>query len=904
MLHRFLCLALFAFVSAGSALAQPLPPGVSKGTSVEGIDEYHLANGLQVLLVPDDSKPSTTVNLTIRVGSRYENYGETGMAHLLEHMMFKGTPTHPKVWAEFQARGLRANGTTGFDRTNYTASFSADEANLDWYVGWLADAMVNSFIARKDLDTEMTVVRNEMEMGENGPERALYKKTLAAMFDWHNYGKDTIGARADVENVDIPRLQAFYRAYYQPDNATLVVSGKFVPAKALATVSRAFGKIRKPTRKLPTLYTLDAAQDGERSVAVRRVGGTPIFFAAYHVPAGPDPDYAAIELLLQVMGDTPSGRLHKRLTEKQLAATTYAFSNPLADPGFAIFGAQLAPGQDPDKARAELLATLESTATEPVTEAELQRAKDKWLKGWELSFTNPESVGMALSESIAQGDWRLFFVLRDRVRDANLADVQRVATQYLLNTNRTLGAYVPTDKPQRAPSPAPVNVADQLKNFKPQVAAASVEAFEATPANIDKRTQRFTVGGVQAALLPKGTRGGAVNAVLTLRFGDEKSLFGQGEVPDSVAALLDKGTRTMTREQFQDKLDQLKTELAITPGVGQVSVHLVSRRENLPAAIALVGEMLRTPALPPEPLDEVKRQALAGIERQRKEPDAVAENAVSRVGNPYPRGDVRYARTFDEIVADVNAATIEKVRAFHGRFYGAKRAQFAAVGDMDAAAVRQALEKALGDWDAGLAYTRVPQPLVPIPPQRLVLKVPDNQNATMLAKLDVPLSDNDNDYPALMMANHLLGGGGSSRLWKRIREGEGLSYDVRSGIQWDNVEPHSEWMSSAIFAPQNQPRVEAAYKDELARALKDGFTAQELAEGQRGLLSRRRLSRAQDASVAGLWAVNLYLGRTFEKSAQVDAALEKLTLAEVNAALRKYLKPEQLVSAFAGDFKP
>ena len=904
MLHRFLCLALFAFVSAGSALAQALPPGVSKGTSVEGIDEYHLANGLQVLLVPDDSKPSTTVNLTIRVGSRYENYGETGMAHLLEHMMFKGTPTHPKVWAEFQARGLRANGTTGFDRTNYTASFSADEANLDWYVGWLADAMVNSFIARKDLDTEMTVVRNEMEMGENGPERALYKKTLAAMFDWHNYGKDTIGARADVENVDIPRLQAFYRAYYQPDNATLVVSGKFVPAKALATVSRAFGKIRKPTRKLPTLYTLDAAQDGERSVVVRRVGGTPIFFAAYHVPAGPDPDYAAIELLLQVMGDTPSGRLHKRLTEKQLAATTYAFSNPLADPGFAIFGAQLAPGQDPDKARAELLATLESTATEPVTEAELQRAKDKWLKGWELSFTNPESVGMALSESIAQGDWRLFFVLRDRVRDANLADVQRVATQYLLNTNRTLGAYVPTDKPQRAPSPAPVNVADQLKNFKPRVAAASVEAFEATPANIDKRTQRFTVGGVQAALLPKGTRGGAVNAVLTLRFGDEKSLFGQGEVPDSVAALLDKGTRTMTREQFQDKLDQLKTELAITPGVGQVSVHLVSRRENLPAAIALVGEMLRTPALPPEPLEEVKRQALAGIERQRKEPDAVAENAVSRVGNPYPRGDVRYARTFDEIVADVNAATIEKVRAFHGRFYGAKRAQFAAVGDMDAAAVRQALEKALGDWDAGLAYTRVPQPLVPIPPQRLVLKVPDNQNATMLAKLDVPLSDNDNDYPALMMANHLLGGGGSSRLWKRIREGEGLSYDVRSGIQWDNVEPHSEWMSSAIFAPQNQPRVEAAYKDELARALKDGFTAQELVEGQRGLLSRRRLSRAQDASVAGLWAVNLYLGRTFEKSAQVDAALEKLTLAEVNAALRKYLKPEQLVSAFAGDFKP
>ncbi|HEV7914703.1 MAG TPA: insulinase family protein, partial [Albitalea sp.] len=645
------------------------------------------------------------------------------------------------------------------------------------------------------------------------------------------------------------------------------------------------------------------AQDGERSIVVRRVGGTPIFFAAYHVPAGPDPDYAAVELLQVVMGDTPSGRLHKRLTEKQLAATTYAFANPLAEPGFVIFGAQLAPGQDPDKARAELLATLESTAAEPVSEAELQRAKDKWLKGWELSFTNPEAVGLSLSESIAQGDWRLFFLLRDRVREARLADVQRVATQYLLNTNRTLGTYQPTDKPQRPPSPAQVKVAEQLKDFKPQVAAASVEAFEATPANIDRRTQRFTTGGVQAALLPKGTRGGAVNAVLTLRFGDEKSLFGQGEVPDSVAALLDKGTRTMTREQFQDRLDQLKTELGVTPGIGQVSVHLVSRRDTLPAAIALVGEMLRTPAFPADALDEVKRQALAGIERQRKEPEAVAENAVSRVGNPYPRGDVRHGRTFDEVVTDVNAVTIDQVRAFHGRFYGAKRAQFSAVGDMDAAAVRQAVEKAFGDWNAGVTYVRVPMPLVPIPPQRLVLAVPDNQNATMLAKLDVPLSDNDDDYPALMMANHLLGSGGSSRLWRRIREGEGLSYDVRSGIQWDNVEPHSEWISSAIFAPQNQPKVESAFKDELARALKDGFTAQELAEGQRGLLNRRRLSRAQDASVAGLMAVNLYLGRTFAKSAQVDAALEKLTLADVNAALRKYLKPEQLVSAFAGDFK-
>ena len=213
---RTIVFSVLAAFAAAPSFAQALPPGVQSVTSVEGIDEYRLPNGLQLLLVPDDSKPTTTVNITYRVGSRHENYGETGMAHLLEHMLFKGTPTHEKVWDLFQKRGLAANGSTSYDRTNYHARFSARDDNLQWYLGWLADAMVNSHVARKDLDTEMTVVRNEMESGENNPSRILLQRTMALLFDWHHYGNSVIGARADVENVDIPRLQAFYRNYYQP----------------------------------------------------------------------------------------------------------------------------------------------------------------------------------------------------------------------------------------------------------------------------------------------------------------------------------------------------------------------------------------------------------------------------------------------------------------------------------------------------------------------------------------------------------------------------------------------------------------------------------------------------------------------------------------------------------------
>jgi len=896
-------LLLTAPFAASSAVAQALPAGVSRVQSVEGIDEYRLANGLQVLLIPDDSKPTTTVNLTYHVGSRHENYGETGMAHLLEHLLFKGSPNHPKVWAEFTRRGLAANGSTWFDRTNYTASFSANDDNLRWYLGWQADSMTHSYIARRDLDTEMTVVRNEMEMGENSPDRILFSKTLATMYQWHNYGKDTIGARADVENVDIPRLQEFYRKYYQPDNATLIVSGKFPREKILPWIAQTYGVIKKPTRVLPTLYTLDAVQDGERTVTLRRSGGVPVLYSVYHVPPGSHPDFAAVEMLGLIMGEAPAGRLHKRLTEKGLAATTFAFSEGLADPGFALFGAQLGPAQDVDAARRELLATLESVASEPITAEELERAKAKWLKGWELAFTNPETVGISLSESVAQGDWRLFFLTRDRVRDVTLERVQRVAEQRLLESNRTLGVYLPSDKPQRAPEPARVDVAAEMKTFKPQSAAAAVEAFEATPANIEQRTQRFEAGGVKVALLPKGTRGAAVQATLTLRFGNEKTLFGQGEVAEAVAELLDKGSQTMTRQQVQDRLDALHTEMSIGGGAGVVSVSLSSRRENLADAIALVGDLLRHPSLPAEALEEVRRQSLSAIEQQRKEPQAVVANALARLGNPYPRGDLRYARTFDEIVQDVASVTLEQVREHHRRFYGASSGEFAAVGDIDVTALKKALQAAFADWKGGDPFTRVPDPLVVVPPERLMLSTPDKQNATMRVQLPLPLSDKDADYAALTMANYLLGSGGSSRLWKRIREVEGLSYDVRSSIGWNNFEAHSQWTASAIFAPQNQPKVEAAFREELARALKDGFTAQELAEGQRGLLSFRRLSRAQDATVAGALASNLYIGRTFARAAEVDAQLQALTLEQVNAALRRHLKPENFVYGFAGDFK-
>jgi zinc protease len=896
--------AAFA-ISMDAAAAEPLPAGVTRGPVVEGISEYRLANGLQVLFAPDSSKPTTTVNTTYLVGSRNENYGETGMAHLLEHLMFKGSPKYPQVWKEFTARGMRANGTTWTDRTNYFASFTAKDADLDWYLRWSADAMTHSFIARKDLDSEMTVVRNELEMGENSPGRSLLKHVLGAAYQWHSYGKDTIGARSDVENVNIERLQAFYRKYYQPDNAVLIVTGKFDEAKALATIAGTFGKIPRPARKIEPTYTLDPAQDGERSVTVRRVGDTQLALAAYHTPAGSSPDFAAFSLLATILGDTPTGRLHQALVETKQAASTFAFTMAFKEPGLILVGAQLPPADSMDTARSTLVATVESFSKTPVTAAEVERARAKYLKNFELTASDPEQVGVALSNSISQGDWRLFFLQRDRVRDIKVQDVQRVAAAYLIPDNRTLGLYIPTANPQRPPAPEFADVAPMVKDYRGGAAVVEGEKFDATPQNIESRAQRFTLGdGMKVAFVPKRTRGATVNASLVFLYGDEKALLGTSSVRDMTAAMLDRGTQTMSRGEIRDALDRLKARVSAYayPGGAVVAVDITAKRDGFLEVLKIVADMLRRPSFPATEFEQLKKEYATQIEAQRREPNSVGYNALERQGNPYRPGDVRYAQSFDEQLAEVGATTLEQVKGLHARFYGGEYSYLAIVGDFDPASTKALLSSLFGDWKSGAPYTRVPRPLFEPAPASLKFETPDKAQAFFGARLGFPMQDNSPEYAAVMVANRMLGGEPSSVLWQRIREKDGLSYGVYSQVYSSPYEPRTQFDVNAILAPQNLAKLEAAFNEEIERIRKDGFSAEKLKDAKAGMLQARKLEYAQDGSVSNSLVQHARVNRTLDFDAELDREIEAVTLDQVNAVFRKYVDPAKLVTVRAGDF--
>jgi len=878
------------------AAAPVLPAGFTKVRSLEGIDEYRLANGLQVLLYPDETKPTTTVNITYKVGSRMENYGETGMAHLLEHLMFKGSKHFPDPDKEFSARGFRNNGTTYFDRTNYFSTFQASDDNLRWALAREADAMTQSFIARKDLDSEMTVVRNEYEAGENRPGSVLLKRLTSAMFDWHNYGKETIGNRSDIENVSIANLQAFYRLYYQPDNAVLIVAGSFDVARTLRWIAADFGPIPRPKRSLPTLWTVEPTQDGERSVVVRRKGDSQLVMVAYHIPAARSADSAALGYAAEILADTPNGRLHHELVESGLAAEVFADQMTLYDPGMMVFGARVKPGDSLEKARDKLIEVVENTfAAQPPSDDEMTRVRRDKETAAERALADPQEFGVSLSESIAQGDWRLFFVDRDASDRVAGPQVGAAAQRYFRRDNRTVGLFIPEDHPQRAEIPPPLAVDEMLRGYVPRAAVASGENFVPTQENIDARTRLLTFGDLKVALLPKKTKGETVNVAMTFRYGDERSLQGKATVREMTAAMIGRGTAQRTRQQIADEMTRLKM-------TGDLEDFQTSRA-NLAAALRLSASSLRGASFPESEFIQLKREVLTGLQAKLTDPGDLARDALLKHFDTYPAGDPRHYLSLQERIAAVEAVQLEDVRRFFDDFWGTARGQIAIVGDFDDAAVAQLIPELFAGWHSKAPYAEILREPRAVPPQRIVIDTPDKENAVYQARQVLDLRDDDPDAPALLLANEILGGGSGlhSRLVDRVRQKDGLSYGIGSGLRVGGHDRASSWGIGAIAAPQNVGKVEADVKEELERLLRDGFDKAEVEESRRGVLQERMLTRSDDGALAAGWVNNLDLGRTYAFSRKLEDAIRALTPEQMTQTLRRYLDPQKMSVVIAGD---
>ncbi|MBM3415158.1 MAG: insulinase family protein [Bacteroidetes bacterium] len=875
-------------------------------TTVEGIKEYELSNGLRVLLMPDASQTNIAVNIVYKVGSRHEGYGESGMAHLLEHMLFKQCKKFADIKKAIADKGAFANGTTWYDRTNYYEILSASDENLRWAIDMEADRMVNSKILPEELAKEFSVVRNEFEIGENYQSNVLMQRVISSMYLWHNYGKSTIGSKEDIERVKAENLKLFYKKYYQPDNAVLIIAGKFDEKNALKYVQQYFGPIPKPTRKLQPTYTVEPAQDGERQVSLKRTGDIQYIGMAYHTPSQADKDYTANDALIEILTNDPSGVFYKKLVETKMASKVWGWAPTLFDPGLTYFELEVPKDKSMDSARGELLNAADGIANMNITEEDLNRAKNNRLKYIEDAMAKTTEFAIGLTEYIGAGDWRLWFLHRDRVEKLTVDDLKAVAKRYYKPSNRTYGVFTPDAAPDRAVVSETPDITRLLSGYKGKEVAAQKENFENSIANIKKNTEYGTLpNGGKYALLQKPTKGDKIDASISLRFGDENSLMNKPGFSSLLADMLKTGTTTRSKKQISDELDRIKTNINFSGAVNGLVISINTDRQNLAAALNLLDDMLHNPKFDEAEFEKIKLDTRADIEAYKNDPQVLASEKLSKLTTNYPQGHPNYASSSDEELEELAKTKLDDLKSYYKDFYGGNNSISAFVGELDKKVITDFLQKSFGSWDSKLKFSPIAPRYFDVKGTTESINTPDKTNAMLLANININVSETHPDYPAMYMANELLGGGAflSSRIPQRLRENEGMSYGAGTFMSTNYRYDVTNWGVYAMFNPLYKGRLDSALHQEVDKALTGGFTKDELEKSKSAWLEGNKTSLGMNNFLASQLRWYLWDNRDLTDFTLFENKIKALTPEAVNAAMRKYFDKSKLVMVYSGDFE-
>lgn len=879
---------------------------LSSGPVVEDVQSYRLSNGLQLLLLPDDSKSVTSVYLTYFVGARDELYGDSGSAHLLEHMMFLGTPKVPQPRDEFRKRGMQYNATTLDDSTSFFASFAANAQSLDWLLMMEADRMANASVSPESLSKEMNVVRNELERGENAATNLLFQRMQALAYRYHKYREPVIGNRSDIEQVDLDHLRSLYRRFYRPDNAVLVVAGNFDKAKVKRAVAQYFGALPENATPIERRNSLEPAQDGERSVTLRRPGELPFVASQYHIPSCLHPDHPALQVLSYLLSNGGDGRLQKQLVENKLALNGSAYASCNVDPSLFTVGLTLPKDAKLPEIEDKLNTLLEKDLVASVSDAEIERAKAAYVSRFHNSLSNVTVLASLLGGAARLGDWRNLYVRRDRLQAVSSNDVRRVARQYFQPANRTSGRFIPSDAADKVEISQAADITALTENYVGKGAASAGEKFEPSVANMEKRVRvgQFA-NGLKYALLPRKSHANKVLGTLNVRWGDAKTTFGQEFVGDLMATQLGKATTRRDKIALSSEADRLQSGWRITTTAQDVAVGFSSEKDKIESVLDLIAEVLREPVFVAKEFEVAKNRAVESVAARIRstDPAVLADRAINRhFAIPAPRGDLRYTYTDEEALEEWRKLNFADIENYYRANYGVSQGEIVIVGDFDPDVLQAALSKRFGTWQASPQYQHLDQPFLNPAPLYKRIQTADRANAVYTARLNLPIGEQHPDRLALSMANALLGGSDKARLSNRIRTQEGLSYGIYSNISLGWLDNWGTWTINGSFAPENRAKVEAMVREEIDLARSKGFSQSELDNEKEGLLRNLRAALANENTQIGMLQNLLRFGLPLKRAENDIAAVEALTLQQVNAALRLYLDPARLSVVVAGDF--
>lgn len=903
----FLSLVASTFLALNS-IASALPEGIEHIQTLDGIEEYQLnSNGLRLLLMPNEGLPVATVMVTYEVGSRNEVTGTTGATHILEHMMFKGTERFNSsdgsdYSAQMERIGARSNATTYFDRTNYYATLPGEYVPLA--IELEADRMRNLRIREEDLASEMTVVRNEYERGENSPVRTLIKEIYATAFVAQPYGHPTIGWRSDIESTSPEKLRGFYNTFYWPENAVLTVIGSFDKEATLAAVKTFYGAVPKAPHAIPAVETTEPPQLGPRRLTIERAGQVGVVMVAFKAPEGVNADWAALSLIDQILGADKTGRLYRALEDKAKASATFTFAPQLRDPGLFMVAAYLTPEATHAETEAIMLGEIEKLIGGGVSEDELARAKSVIQANTVYGRDGPYAIADQINEAIAMGDWASYLTLPQAIQNVSAEDIQRVAAKYFVAHNSTTGWFIPKKNGTLAKLSGSAHGPNYYRDpalFGPirnDEAADESTAITSTtlPVDLSSHMQRTTVAGIDLIAIDLPITG-VVSFVGSLAAGETLSPVDAPTLAGLTASMLDKGTQLNDRFAIAERLDTLGASIGFAASAHNLGFSGRFLREDAGSILELLAEQLRQPAFDPEVLETLKSRQTAGLLQAIDNPDYRADAQIARL--LYPQGHPNYTHAIDTLIEDLKTTTIEDIAQFHADHYGPESMCLVFAGDIDFEQLTAAVETAFEGWTGGVDYPRDLPEQLENKAQSERIYIADKTSVAVRYAQNTGIRRNHDDYLPFMVGNYILGGSFNSRLMQEVRKKQGLTYNIRTRHSGDILTP-GNWSLNASFSPALLDQGLAATEAVFAEWYANGVSEQEVRAALETLSGSYLVGLSTTGSVAG--QVLSFVQRGFEPQYidEYPKRLAAITTEQVNAAIKQYLQPDQNTLVIAG----
>ncbi|QHH94518.1 insulinase family protein [Acinetobacter gyllenbergii] len=886
--------------------------------SEKNIEEYKLDNGFRVILAPNDKENKVYVNTVYFTGSLNDPKGKGGLAHLLEHLAFKGTQN--VKGDEFQRRldqfTLMTNASTDYYSTKYLNIVRPEKNALNEILYLESERMDKLVLQEKFVPSEIEIVKREREIRMDQPFAVLMDQMWKAAYGNQYLGRLPIGDLPELKSIQLNELNQFYKTWYAPNNAVMVISGKFDKTEVLNKIDQYFSPIA--ARAVPAqvqVPVLDSSKIEQRQFTVHK--GSDL--AKFHIYMNGKNTklQPALALAPALYTMQPSGTLYKSMVETGISTAVQSTTWLDQDFNVVFMGAIYAPNHDAKKVQEALTAGVENS--HEFSEAELQRIKNITQNDADTIMNDAVALGSRLSDYAvsSHGQWDQYFKDLQAVKDLKLKDANQTLKDFLVSSHRISGDILPTPEDQKkamtlkaeqkpktldqtAEKPEPLKDASVYKQEVSQFMAQSAQQLQKNEQKIQRGELK---NGIRYALFPTPTRDDKTYATISLDFGDEKALFGKGVTLDLTSYLMLRGSEKHTLQEITDKAIAASGGASVSSNGNGFTIVVQAKKDKFEDFLNFIIDVIKQPKFSQTEFDLAKNQSLSVLDRPYTEPAVVSSMTLSKILEIYQPGDIRYHFEPELAKKQIGEATQPQVKQFYNQFFETDHAQIAVTGDFDAKKMQNTLQKAFGSWKAKQPFTKVTGQYTVYKAQKVHALSEQREFGSYQSVLALPVGSYHKDAPALIILSHILGNSQlSSRLAQELREKNALVYGFGSGLDLDPDIDDGTLSITANYTSGRSEQVSQSVHKVLNELLSKGVTEQEVEAAKADIMKKRVTALEDERNIHGMLTGQLERNKTLLDRAERDQELAKLTKEDVNAAIKKYIKLDQFVEVMADQY--